>query len=243
MYEEQMRVMDETCNSFVMDAVAFVTTGDEDDVQPRRRRPNQQRQRWPRGQNLLDDYFIEHSIFLERDFRMRYQMSRNLFNRIKTTLCNHDPFWHQRHDAAGVLGLLPEQKMTDVIHMLAYRSCADQCAEITQMGVTTTLECMKECFIGVPEAQNDLNVLYQSDIFDPLLAGICPQVTYKVNGSTNSNSYYFADGIYPRYSSFVNQFPIHKLKRRNYTQLSRSVIAKMLRGALEFYDGWMIGSS
>ncbi|CAM8902428.1 unnamed protein product [Rhodiola kirilowii] len=183
-------------------------------------------------------------------------MSRNLFNRIKTTLCNHDPFWHQRRDAAGVLGLLPEQKMTAAIRLLAYGSCVDQCAEITRMGVTTTLECMKEwcgqivhifgdhylrspnaadlsrllrraeqrgfpgmigsidcmhwewkncptawqgshsgrkghptiilevvalydtwiwhSFIGVPGAQNDLNVLHQSDIFDPLLAGISP---------------------------------------------------------------------
>ncbi|KAL9684975.1 hypothetical protein QQ045_022419 [Rhodiola kirilowii] len=62
-------------------------------------------------------------------------------------------------------------------------------------------------FIGVPEAQNDLNVLHQSDIFDPLLAGISPQVTYKVNGSTYTNSYYLADGIYPRYSSFVKSIP------------------------------------
>ncbi|KAL9677473.1 hypothetical protein QQ045_005705 [Rhodiola kirilowii] len=43
----------------------------------------------------------------------------------------------------------------------------------------------------------------RKDIFDPLLAGICPQVTYKVNESTYDNSYYLADGIYPRYSSFV----------------------------------------
>ncbi|KAL9667493.1 hypothetical protein QQ045_001854 [Rhodiola kirilowii] len=245
MYEEQMRAMDETSNSFVMDAVALVTTGDEDDVQHRRRRPNQQRQRGPRGQNLLDDYFLEHPIFPERDFRRRYRMSRNLFNRIKTTLCNHDPFWHQRRDAAGVLGLLPEQKMTTAIRMLAYGSCADQCAEITRMGSSGTrvsrndwkhqlhaltawqgshsgrkgrstiiLEAVASydtwiwlSFIGVLGAQNDLNVLHQSDIFDPLLAGISPQVTYKVNGSTYNNSYYLADGIYPRYSSFVNSIP------------------------------------
>ncbi|KAL9671688.1 hypothetical protein QQ045_009258 [Rhodiola kirilowii] len=34
--------------------------------------------------------------------------------------------------------------MTAAIRMLAYGSCADQCAEITRMRVTTTLECMKE---------------------------------------------------------------------------------------------------
>ncbi|CAM8972647.1 unnamed protein product [Rhodiola kirilowii] len=61
-------------------------------------------------------------------------------------------------------------------------------------------------FIGVPGAQNDLNVFYKSDIFDPLLAGISPRVTYKVNGSTYDNSYYLADGIYPRYS-FVKTIP------------------------------------
>ncbi|CAM8989485.1 unnamed protein product [Rhodiola kirilowii] len=62
-------------------------------------------------------------------------------------------------------------------------------------------------FIGVPGAQNDLNVLYQSDIFDSNLEGISPQVTYKVNGSTYNNTYYLADGIYPRYSSFVKTIP------------------------------------
>ncbi|KAL9670751.1 hypothetical protein QQ045_008309 [Rhodiola kirilowii] len=194
-----------------------------------------------------------------------------------------------------------EQKMTAAIWMLAYGSCADQCAEITRMGESTTLECLKkwcaqvvehykdrylrspnaadlsrlsqraelrgfpadlsrlsqraeqrgfpgmigsiDCmhwewkncptswqgaysgrkgrptiileavasydtwiwhsFIGVPGAQNDINVLHQSDIFDPLLTGINPQVTYKVNGNTYDVGYYLADEIYPKYSSFV----------------------------------------
>ncbi|CAM8887415.1 unnamed protein product [Rhodiola kirilowii] len=173
--------------------------------------------------------------------------------------------------------------------MLAYGSCADQCAELTRMGESTTLECLKkwcaqvvehykdrylrspnaadlsrllqraeqrgfpgmigsiDCmhwewkncptswqgayaghkgrptiileavasydtwiwhsFIGVPGAQNDVNVLHRSDIFDPLLAKISPQVTYKVNGNTYDAGYYLADGIYPKYSSFVKTIP------------------------------------
>ncbi|CAM8898636.1 unnamed protein product [Rhodiola kirilowii] len=173
--------------------------------------------------------------------------------------------------------------------MLAYGSCADQCAKLTRMGELTTLECLKkwcaqviehykdrylrspnaadlsrllqraeqrgfpgmigsiDCMhwewkncptswqgayssrkgrptiifeavtsydtwiwhrlIGVPGAQNDINVLHQSDIFDPLLAEICPQVTYKVNGNTYYAGYYFDDGIYPKYSSFVKIIP------------------------------------
>ncbi|KAL9682486.1 hypothetical protein QQ045_014285 [Rhodiola kirilowii] len=153
-----------------------------------------------------------------------------------------------------------EQKMTAAIWMLAYGSCANQCAELTRMGESTTLECMKKwraqvvehykdhylrypnaadlsrllqraeqrgfpgrkghptiileavasyntwiwhSFIGVPGEQNDINVLHQSDIFDPLLARIYPQVTYKVNGNTYDAGYYLADGICPKYSSFV----------------------------------------
>ncbi|KAL9672921.1 hypothetical protein QQ045_029174 [Rhodiola kirilowii] len=44
-------------------------------------------------------------------------------------------------------------------------------------------------------------------IFDPLLAGISPRVTYKVIGSTYDKFYYLVDGIYPRYS-FVKTIPI-----------------------------------
>ncbi|CAM8932573.1 unnamed protein product [Rhodiola kirilowii] len=277
-----------TANSFVMDDVVLSAACDEDDASSSRQ-PNRQRQRESRGQNLLEDYFVERPIFSEVDFRRRYRMSSNLFNRIMTKLCNHDEYWHQRRDAAGVLGLLPEQKMTAAIRMLAYGSCADQCAELTRMGESTTLECLKkwcaqvvehykdrylrspnaadlsrllqraeqrgfpgmigsiDCmhwewkncptswqgaysgrkgrptiileavasydtwiwhsFIGVPGAQNDINVLHQSDIFDPLLSGISPQVTYKVNGNTYDAGYYLADGIYPKYSSFVKTIP------------------------------------
>ncbi|KAL9674532.1 hypothetical protein QQ045_030804 [Rhodiola kirilowii] len=246
------------------------------------------------------------------DFRRRYRMSSNLFNRIMTKLCNHDEYWHQHRDAAGVLGLLLEQKMTTAIRMLAYGSCADQCAELTRMGESTTLECLKKwcaqvvehykdrylrssnaadlsrllqraeqrgfpgmigsidymhwewknrptfwqgayssrkgrptiileavasydtwiwhSFIGVPGAQNDINVLHQSDIFDPLLAGISPQVTYKVNGNTYNAGYYLADGIYPKYSSFVKTIPNPCLQR------NKSHTAKMSRGALGSYN-------
>ncbi|KAL9683369.1 hypothetical protein QQ045_015190 [Rhodiola kirilowii] len=193
-YEQQRRESDIITNSFIMDAAVLATIDDEDTPPP-------------------------------RHFRRRYRMSSNLFNRIKPALCNHDTFWHQRPDATRLLGLLPEQKMTGVIRMLAYGSCADQCAELTRMGESTTLKCRKghptiileavasydtwiwHSFIGVLGAQNDLNVLYKSDIFDPLFAGISPRVTYKVNGSTYDTSYFLADDIYPRYSSFVKTIP------------------------------------
>ena len=50
-------------------------------------------------------------------------------------------------------------------------------------------------------------MLHQSDVFDALFAGRNPQVTFKVNGMAYHNTYYLADGIYPRYSSFVKTIP------------------------------------
>ncbi|KAL9671264.1 hypothetical protein QQ045_008832 [Rhodiola kirilowii] len=146
--------MIETANSFVMNVVVVATVGDEDDASTSRQ-PNRQMQRGLTGHNLLEDYFVDRPIFSEVHFRRRYRMSSNLFNHIKTKLCNHDDYWHQRRDAAGVLGLLPEQKMTAAIRMLEYGSCADQCAELTRMGKSTTLECMKKWCAQVVEHYKD----------------------------------------------------------------------------------------
>ncbi|CAL2271454.1 unnamed protein product [Prunus armeniaca] len=43
-------------------------------------------------------------------------------------------------DATGVLGLLPEQKLTAVIRMLVYGASADQVDKIARMEKSTTFE-------------------------------------------------------------------------------------------------------
>ncbi|KAL9679905.1 hypothetical protein QQ045_017776 [Rhodiola kirilowii] len=91
-------------------------------------------------------------------------------------------------------------------------------------------------FIGVPGALNDLNVLYKSDIIDPLLAGISPRVTYKVNGSTYDHSYYLADGIYPRYSSFVKTIPNPQTDAEKLFAKKQESYRKMLKDVSEFYN-------
>ncbi|KAL9674508.1 hypothetical protein QQ045_030780 [Rhodiola kirilowii] len=113
--QQRRRERDEMANSFIVSAITMMN--DEDDV-PTRCRPNLPRQRESRGQNLMDDYFVERPIFPQQDFHRRYRMSINLFNRIKNDLCSQDEFWVQRRDADGLLGLLHEQKMTGAIRMV-----------------------------------------------------------------------------------------------------------------------------
>ncbi|XP_070675758.1 uncharacterized protein [Malus domestica] len=58
-------------------------------------------------------------------------------------------------------------------------------------------------FFGVSGAQNDLNVLTQSPVFNDVLQGKVPKVTYEVNRRMYDGPYYLADDIYPRWSTFV----------------------------------------
>ncbi|GKA50038.1 ALP1-like protein [Tanacetum coccineum] len=63
-------------------------------------------------------------------------------------------------------------------------------------------------YFGVPGANNDLNVLYGSPLFDDVLSDTAPEAPFVVNGRTYKKGYYLADGIYPTWSSFVKTFSI-----------------------------------
>ncbi|CAL2272167.1 unnamed protein product [Prunus armeniaca] len=237
-----------------------------------------------RGNNLLEDYFIPQSLYSDVHFQARYKMQPHLFNKVIHDICNYDDYFVQKKNYAGDLGLLPEQKFTAVIRMLAYGSSADQMDEIVRMGKSTILESLvrfcdavenlctrdylrrptsrdlqrllqkaefrgfpgmigsidymhwqwKNCpfawqgdygnrkgqksiileaiagfdtwvwhaFFGVASSQNDLNVLGQSLVFNDILRGECPNITYQVNNTVYQNGYYLADGIYPRWTTF-----------------------------------------
>ncbi|XP_021811714.1 protein ALP1-like [Prunus avium] len=231
------------------------------------RKPNVDRHRHSRGKNLMEDYFIPTSLYSDRN-------------------------------AAGNLGLLPEQKFTVVIRMLAYGSSVDQVDEIARMGKSTILEtlvrfcdavetlysrdylrrptprdlqsllqkaeergfpgmigsidCMhwqwKNCptawqgdygnrkgqksiileavasfdtwvwhaFFEVAGSQNDLNVLGQSPVFNDVLRGEAPNITYQINNTVYQNGYYLADGIYPRWTTFVKSILHPRSQKQNF---------------------------
>uniref|UniRef100_A0A0D3AC02 Myb-like domain-containing protein n=1 Tax=Brassica oleracea var. oleracea TaxID=109376 RepID=A0A0D3AC02_BRAOL len=50
---------------------------------------------------------------------------------------------------------------------------------------------------------NDINVLDRSPVFDYILQGRAPRVKYVVNGHTYKLAYYLTDGIYPKWSTFI----------------------------------------
>ncbi|KAI5342250.1 hypothetical protein L3X38_010125 [Prunus dulcis] len=62
-------------------------------------------------------------------------------------------------------------------------------------------------FFGVAGSQNDLNVLGQSPVFNDVLRGEAPNITYEINNTIYQTGYYLADGIYPRWTTFVKTIP------------------------------------
>jgi hypothetical protein len=63
-------------------------------------------------------------------------------------------------------------------------------------------------FFGIPGSCNDLNVLHRSPVFDDMLNGRAPRVHYTVNGHEYNTGYYLTDGIYPKWSTFIQTIPL-----------------------------------
>ena len=69
---------------------------------------------------LYNDYFAENPKFTESQFRRRFRMSRHLFLRIANAVEAHNPYFKQKKDAIGVLGLSCLQKVIVAHEILAY---------------------------------------------------------------------------------------------------------------------------
>ena len=234
---------------------------------------------------LWNDYFSENPTYPPHLFRRRFRMNKVVFMRIVDLLSETFPFFQQRRDATGRLGLSPLQKCTAAIRMLAYGCAADAVDEYLRLGESTALSCLsnftegvillfgneylrrptpedlqrlldigeirgfpgmigsidcmhwewKNCptawkgqftrgsgkptivleavasqdlwiwhaFFGPPGTLNDINVLDRSPVFDDLLQGRAPTVQYVVNGHQYGLPYYLTDGIYPKWSTFI----------------------------------------
>ena len=91
---------------------------------------------------LYCDYFATPCVY-ESFFRRRFRMSRPLFLRIVNEVEQYDPYFIQRTDAVGVLGLSSLQKITTAYRILAYRTPADYVDEYIIIGENTTIKSLR----------------------------------------------------------------------------------------------------
>ncbi|XP_048633035.1 uncharacterized protein LOC106412678 [Brassica napus] len=114
----------------------------ENRTDKKKKRAYVERNREAGHNRLWNDYFSENPSFPENLFRRRFRMNRQVFMRIINTLSANVPFFQQRRDAVGRLGLSTLQKCTAAIRMLAYGCAADAVDEYLRFGESTALSCL-----------------------------------------------------------------------------------------------------
>ncbi|XP_022565209.1 uncharacterized protein LOC111209535 [Brassica napus] len=108
------------------------------------------------GHNRLwNDYFCEDPTFSAHLFRRRFRINKAVFMRIVDRLSENVPFFQQRRDVVGRLGLSPLQKCTAALRMLAYGCAADAVDEYLRLGESTSLSCLSSFTEGVIQLFGD----------------------------------------------------------------------------------------
>jgi hypothetical protein len=86
---------------------------------------NKNRRRAEEALLLNRDYFMDNSTYDDVDFQKRFRVPKSVFFRLFSEVCRNDPYFLQKKDAPGVLGLTSEQNICTCLQMLAYGTAAD----------------------------------------------------------------------------------------------------------------------
>ncbi|XP_062183173.1 uncharacterized protein LOC133887244 [Phragmites australis] len=104
---------------------------------------------------LYNDYFADSSVYPDYIFCRRFRMKRDLYCKIVKEVEDHDPWFQQRRNAAGELGLSSLQKVTAALRMLAYDALADSLDECLRLGESTIIESMRRFVRAIVEVFGD----------------------------------------------------------------------------------------
>ncbi|XP_075665031.1 uncharacterized protein LOC142634623 [Castanea sativa] len=210
---------------------------------------------------LYDDYFAEEPVYPHKVFRRRFRIRHSLFLQILSMVEAHEPYFIQKRNNTKKLGLSPLQKMTTALRMLAYGITTDFMGEYVRIVESTAMMSLEKfvavvvaIFIegylrspnnediarllahgqnrGFPSmSNNDINVLERSHVFSELAQGRDPTVNYSINGHDYTMRYYFADDIYPKWSTFVKTIPFPLEAKRKIFAKAQEAYRKDVKSA------------
>ncbi|GKC40705.1 ALP1-like protein isoform X1 [Tanacetum coccineum] len=92
-------------------------------------------------------------------------------------------------------------------------------------------------FYEVAGANNDINVLDNSSLFDDLLDDKAPVAPFVVNGVGYEKGYYLADGIYPQWGTFVKSFTVENDAKHSYFKKRQKSARKDIERAFGVLQG------
>ncbi|XP_010418941.1 PREDICTED: uncharacterized protein LOC104704581 [Camelina sativa] len=133
----------------IVEEIQYQCTHTEEPPLPVFRRVHINRDRERGHIRLWNDYFSENLTYTQGMFSRRFRMNKLLFLRIVNSIENGVPYFKQRRDATGRLGLLALQKCTTAIRMMAYRCAADAVDEYLRLAETTAHKCLEQFVDGV----------------------------------------------------------------------------------------------
>ncbi|XP_021718630.1 uncharacterized protein LOC110686346 [Chenopodium quinoa] len=173
---------------------------------------------------LFNDYFSDNPVYNTTQFRRRFRKQRPLFVRIMNKVVEGDVYFQQRRDAAGRLGLSPLQKCTAAIRMLGYGMAADAVDEYVRISESTARVALQRFCTGVieqfgteymrnPTTDELARILHQNELRGFPVHGRAPPVNFTVNGHEYNMAYYLADGIYPKWATFVQGITTPQLQK------------------------------
>ncbi|GKE87685.1 ALP1-like protein [Tanacetum coccineum] len=81
------------------------------------------------------------------------------------------------------------------------------CQAVMEIYMPEFLRKPTHAFFGVAGSNNDINVLYQSPLFNDLKTGRAPEIPFVANGVTYPLRYYLVDGIYSELAPLVKTIP------------------------------------
>jgi hypothetical protein len=100
---------------------------------------------------LMEDYFVEESVYGEKEFRRRFRMRKGPYLKIVGAVTKHDEYFKRKSNAARTMGFYPIQKLTAAMRQLCYGINADLVDEYLRIVESTALESFKRLCIAAVE--------------------------------------------------------------------------------------------
>ncbi|XP_068337698.1 uncharacterized protein [Pyrus communis] len=94
--------------------------------------------------SLMNNYFNLNLVYIEEDFRRRFQMRSHVFECLLHDVQQVNPYFRQKKNKAGRLDFSPHQKVTVALRMMAYGSPVDSMDETHGMSEFTCLDTIAE---------------------------------------------------------------------------------------------------